>query len=69
MGTLQQFSIGSFKLNVSYFSGSTSITAIPTQKSHSGQGHPDDTPAAEIEMTVKHPASYSSKKKQDLFTA
>ncbi|KAJ7349656.1 hypothetical protein DFH08DRAFT_1079061, partial [Mycena albidolilacea] len=51
MGTLQQFSIGSFK---------------PDQESHSSQGLPDDTPAAEIEMTVKHFASHSSKKKQDL---
>ncbi|KAJ6461806.1 hypothetical protein C8R45DRAFT_1028019 [Mycena sanguinolenta] len=34
-----------------------------------GQGPPDDSPAAEIEMNVTGSASYSSKKKQDLFAA
>ncbi|KAJ7903100.1 hypothetical protein B0H13DRAFT_2025890 [Mycena leptocephala] len=36
-------------------------------KSNPGQGLPDDSPAVEIEMTVNDSASYSSKKKQDLF--
>ncbi|KAJ7237098.1 hypothetical protein C8J57DRAFT_1247341 [Mycena rebaudengoi] len=38
-------------------------TALP------GQGLPDDNPAVEIEMTVNDSASYSAKKKQDLFAA
>ncbi|KAJ7804101.1 hypothetical protein B0H14DRAFT_2885367 [Mycena olivaceomarginata] len=36
-------------------------------KTNPGQGLPDDSPAIEIEMTVNDAASYSSKKKQDLF--
>ncbi|KAJ6525053.1 hypothetical protein DFH09DRAFT_1188984 [Mycena vulgaris] len=38
-------------------------------KANPGQGHPDDGLADETEMTVDHSASYSSKKKQDLFSA
>ncbi|KAF7362580.1 hypothetical protein MVEN_00606700 [Mycena venus] len=36
-------------------------------KTNPGQGLPDDSPTIEIEMTVNDSASYSSKKKQDLF--
>ncbi|KAJ7110460.1 hypothetical protein C8R44DRAFT_800055 [Mycena epipterygia] len=36
-------------------------------KTNPGQGLLDDSPAVEIEMTVNDAASYSSKKKQDLF--
>ncbi|KAJ6461791.1 hypothetical protein C8R45DRAFT_1027958 [Mycena sanguinolenta] len=38
-------------------------------RSFKTNGLPDDTPAAEIEMEVTGSASYSSKKKQDLFAA
>ncbi|KAF8190729.1 hypothetical protein K438DRAFT_1971024 [Mycena galopus ATCC 62051] len=36
-------------------------------KTNAGQGLPDDSADVEIEMTVNDSASYSSKKKQDLF--
>ncbi|KAJ6522980.1 hypothetical protein DFH09DRAFT_1191094 [Mycena vulgaris] len=36
-------------------------------KTNPGQGLPDDSPGVEIEMTVNDSASYSDKKKQDLF--
>ncbi|KAJ6529887.1 hypothetical protein DFH09DRAFT_1184809 [Mycena vulgaris] len=36
-------------------------------KTNPGQGLPDDSPGVQIEMTVSDAASYSSKKKQDLF--
>ncbi|KAJ6528947.1 hypothetical protein B0H19DRAFT_1385104 [Mycena capillaripes] len=36
-------------------------------KTNPGKGNPDDSPAGEIEMTVNDSASYSSKKKQDLY--
>ncbi|KAJ6460632.1 hypothetical protein C8R45DRAFT_1109042 [Mycena sanguinolenta] len=37
-------------------------------KTNPSQGLTDDSPGEEIEMPVTHSASYSSKKKQDLFT-
>ncbi|KAJ7883781.1 hypothetical protein B0H13DRAFT_2537862 [Mycena leptocephala] len=43
--------------------------SIGSFKTNPGQGLPDDSPAIEIEMTVNNSASYSSKNKQDLFTA
>ncbi|KAF8179333.1 hypothetical protein K438DRAFT_1977394 [Mycena galopus ATCC 62051] len=49
--TPQKCSRGSFKINAF----------------QPGQGVPDDSAADEIEMTVNDAASYSSKKKQDLF--
>ncbi|KAF7349042.1 hypothetical protein MVEN_01425800 [Mycena venus] len=36
-------------------------------KTNPGQGLPNDSPAVEIEMTVNDSASYTSKKKRDLF--
>ncbi|KAJ6504993.1 hypothetical protein C8R45DRAFT_1090755 [Mycena sanguinolenta] len=38
-------------------------------KTHPSQGLTDDSPGEEIEMPVTNSASYSSKKKQDLFSA
>ncbi|KAJ6529130.1 hypothetical protein DFH09DRAFT_1185255 [Mycena vulgaris] len=43
------------------------VISMGSFKTNPGQGHPDDSPAAEIEMTVNDSASYSSKKGQDLF--
>ncbi|KAJ7216151.1 hypothetical protein C8J57DRAFT_1538114 [Mycena rebaudengoi] len=43
--------------------------SIGSFKINPGQGLPDDNPAVEIEMTVNDSASYSAKKKQDLFAA
>ncbi|KAJ6572770.1 hypothetical protein DFH09DRAFT_1152659 [Mycena vulgaris] len=45
-------------------------TAVEFSKgSFKTNGLPDDSPGVEIEMTVNDSASYSSKKKQDLFAA
>ncbi|KAJ7873408.1 hypothetical protein B0H13DRAFT_2349032 [Mycena leptocephala] len=41
--------------------------SIGSFKTNPGQDLPDDSPALEIEMTVNDSASYSSKKKPDLF--
>ncbi|KAJ6549611.1 hypothetical protein DFH09DRAFT_1169121 [Mycena vulgaris] len=45
------------------------VFSMGSFKTKPGQGLPDDSPAVEIEMTVNDSASYSSKKKQDLFAA
>ncbi|KAJ6528234.1 hypothetical protein DFH09DRAFT_1371269 [Mycena vulgaris] len=45
------------------------VLSTDSFKTNPGQGRPDDSPADEIEMTVNDSASYSSKKKQDLFDA
>ncbi|KAJ6525047.1 hypothetical protein DFH09DRAFT_1188961 [Mycena vulgaris] len=45
------------------------VFSMNSFKANPGQGHPDDSPADETEMTVDHSASYSSQKKQDLFSA
>ncbi|KAJ6512300.1 hypothetical protein DFH09DRAFT_1197523 [Mycena vulgaris] len=45
------------------------VYSMGSFKTNPGQGLPDDSPADEIEMTVNDSASYSSKKKQDLFSA